>query len=335
MSRIARLAALLEEPLLVAGPPYVLGGQANVRYLTGLQSSNAAVLVEPDGGATLYTDFRYANRARALEGFEVVRDRPRPDARDRRAARGTTNPLRRAESPARAVSSARRCRRRCAGHVGTGGSAPRGQGRGGDRGDAPRERSLRRDLRGALEGALHGSERERACVVGRAELPRGRGGGRLVRGDRRRRRHRRIASRGAWGRPDPGRRSRAHRCRVHRRRLLLGLHSHLCGRRVSERLQELHALCLEAQLAGLAAVAPGVHGRDADAASRTRIEEAGLGWAYGHGMGHGVGTPDPRGAHAAPRVDGCARGRERRLRRARDLSAGRGSAACGSRTSSS
>ena len=72
MSRIARLAALLEEPLLVAGPPYVLGGQANVRYLTGLQSSNAAVLVEPDGGATLYTDFRYANRARALEGFEVV-----------------------------------------------------------------------------------------------------------------------------------------------------------------------------------------------------------------------------------------------------------------------
>ena len=72
MSRIARLAALLKEPLLVAGPPYVLGGQANVRYLTGLQSSNAAVLVEPHGSATLYTDFRYANRARALEGFQVV-----------------------------------------------------------------------------------------------------------------------------------------------------------------------------------------------------------------------------------------------------------------------
>ena len=66
MSRLRRLASLLEEPLLVAGPPYVLGGQANVRYLTGLQSSNSAVLVEPDGSATLYTDFRYANRARAL-----------------------------------------------------------------------------------------------------------------------------------------------------------------------------------------------------------------------------------------------------------------------------
>ncbi len=65
---------------------------------------------------------------------------------------------------------------------------------------------------------------------------------------------------------------------------------------VSERLQELYALCLEAQLAGLEAVGPGVHGRDADAASRDRIEAAGLGWAYGHGMGHGVGMQ----IHEAP-----------------------------------
>jgi Xaa-Pro aminopeptidase len=61
-------------------------------------------------------------------------------------------------------------------------------------------------------------------------------------------------------------------------------------------LQEIYALCLEAQLAGLAAVAPGVHGRDADAASRTLIEDAGLGSAYGHGMGHGVGLQ----IHEAP-----------------------------------
>jgi Xaa-Pro aminopeptidase len=65
---------------------------------------------------------------------------------------------------------------------------------------------------------------------------------------------------------------------------------------VSERLHELYALCLEAQVAGLAAVAPGVHGRDADAASRTLISDAGLGWAYGHGMGHGVGLQ----IHEAP-----------------------------------
>jgi Xaa-Pro aminopeptidase len=39
-----------------------------------------------------------------------------------------------------------------------------------------------------------------------------------------------------------------------------------------------------------------VHGRDADAASRTIIAEAGLGEAYGHGMGHGVGLQ----IHEAP-----------------------------------
>ena len=72
MTRIERLAALLDEPLLVAGPPYVLGGQTNVRYLTGLKSSNAAVLVEPDGRATLFTDFRYAQRAGAISGIEFV-----------------------------------------------------------------------------------------------------------------------------------------------------------------------------------------------------------------------------------------------------------------------
>ena len=65
---------------------------------------------------------------------------------------------------------------------------------------------------------------------------------------------------------------------------------------ISKRLHELYALCLEAQLAGLAAVAPGVHGRDADAASRTLIDAAGLGSAYGHGMGHGVGLQ----IHEAP-----------------------------------
>jgi Xaa-Pro aminopeptidase len=55
------------------------------------------------------------------------------------------------------------------------------------------------------------------------------------------------------------------------------------------RLLEAYELCLEAQLAGLAAVRPGVSGRDADAAAREHIEAGGLGWAFGHGLGHGVG----------------------------------------------
>ena len=72
-ARIEQLAATLDEPLLVAGPPYVLGGQANVRYLTGLVSSNAALLVEPDdGAAVLFTDFRYAKRAREVADISFV-----------------------------------------------------------------------------------------------------------------------------------------------------------------------------------------------------------------------------------------------------------------------
>ncbi|MFL5930927.1 MAG: M24 family metallopeptidase [Gaiellaceae bacterium] len=61
--RVDRLRDSLEEPLLVSAP-------ANVRYLTGFVSSNAALLVEPDR-VRLFTDFRYAEAARAVEGVEV------------------------------------------------------------------------------------------------------------------------------------------------------------------------------------------------------------------------------------------------------------------------
>ena len=61
--RVERLRERLEEPLLVSAP-------ANVRYLSGLVSSNAALLVEPER-VRLFTDFRYAEGARALEGVEV------------------------------------------------------------------------------------------------------------------------------------------------------------------------------------------------------------------------------------------------------------------------
>ena len=64
IERLARLRELIEEPLLVTTP-------ANVRWLTGLNSSNAALLVEP-GDATLFADFRYAPAARKVEGVEFV-----------------------------------------------------------------------------------------------------------------------------------------------------------------------------------------------------------------------------------------------------------------------
>jgi Xaa-Pro aminopeptidase len=62
--RLNALAAQLNAPLLVTN-------LTNVFYLTGFDSSNAALLVEPGGGATLYTDFRYAESARSVPDVEV------------------------------------------------------------------------------------------------------------------------------------------------------------------------------------------------------------------------------------------------------------------------
>ena len=63
-SRIERLRARLEEPLLVTN-------LVNVLYLTGFESSNAALFVEPDR-VRLFTDFRYLEAAEAVEGVEAV-----------------------------------------------------------------------------------------------------------------------------------------------------------------------------------------------------------------------------------------------------------------------
>lgn len=65
--RIARLRARLEQPLLVTTPK-------NVLYLCGFDSSNSALLVEPER-VRLFTDFRYIEAARAVEGVEPVQTR--------------------------------------------------------------------------------------------------------------------------------------------------------------------------------------------------------------------------------------------------------------------
>lgn len=64
MTRLEVLAQRLEAPLLVTN-------LVNVFYLTSFDSSNAALLVRPGGETTLYTDFRYAEAARAVEGVEL------------------------------------------------------------------------------------------------------------------------------------------------------------------------------------------------------------------------------------------------------------------------
>ena len=70
------------------------------------------------------------------------------------------------------------------------------------------------------------------------------------------------------------------------------------GEGVSERAREVYAIVLEAELAGLATVRPGISGREADAAARSVIERAGEGDHFGHGLGHGVGMD----VHEGPRL---------------------------------
>lgn len=66
----------------------------------------------------------------------------------------------------------------------------------------------------------------------------------------------------------------------------------------SDEDRELYELVLAAQLAGVEAVRPGVSGREADAAAREPIAQAGHGEAFGHGLGHGVGME----VHEGPRL---------------------------------
>lgn len=62
--------------------------------------------------------------------------------------------------------------------------------------------------------------------------------------------------------------------------------------------REVYTLVLEAQLAAVAALAPGPSGKDVDAVAREVIEAGGRGERFGHGLGHGVGLE----VHEAPRL---------------------------------
>ena len=67
--------------------------------------------------------------------------------------------------------------------------------------------------------------------------------------------------------------------------------------RVTKAHRALYEIVLEAQLAGVAAVRHGAHGRDdVDAAARAVVTAAGYGEQFGHGTGHGVGLE----VHEAP-----------------------------------
>ncbi len=296
MTRIERLAALLDEPLLVAGPPYVLGGQANVRYLTGLASSNAAVLVQPDATATLYADFRYAARGREVEGVTFV-ETPRnllsSIAEQLAGRRIAFEEQHLSYAGYRALADAGVDAVPVTGAV----EALRAVKDADELAIMRRAGALSDEVFEALatERFSGRTESELAWWIERSFRAAGAEGlafsTAVAAGDG-----------GASPHSEPGERvvEEGMLVTVDAGCVLDGYCSD-CTRTfavgaISDRLSEIYALCLEAQLAGLAAVGPGAHGRDADAASREPIEAVGLGWAYGHGLGHGVGIQ----IHEAP-----------------------------------
>ena len=58
---------------------------------------------------------------------------------------------------------------------------------------------------------------------------------------------------------------------------------------VAPQMREIYQIVLDAQLAAIAAIKPGAHGKKVDKAARDVIEKAGYGEKFGHGTGHGLG----------------------------------------------
>ncbi|MEO7660794.1 Xaa-Pro peptidase family protein [Gaiella sp.] len=289
MSRIARLADSLDEPLLVTD-------RVNVQYLLGFQSSNCAVLVDPDGTSTLYTDFRYLESARAIAGVEVVQTR-------RDVAAGLSELLagRRIGFEASRISYA---------HWQTlaAGGADLVPTRGlveafrlvkddGEIDAIRRAASISDDVYAALseERFTGRTEKELAWWIERTFRELGADGLAFAPivasglngasphahpGDT-------VIDEGVLVTIDMGCTIDAY-CSDCTRTFAVG--------EVSEQLVGLYALVAQAQLDGLAAVRAGETGVDVDAASRTAIAAAGMADYYGHGLGHGLGLE----VHEAP-----------------------------------
>jgi len=287
--RIERLRESLEEPLLVSAP-------ANVVYLTGFSSSNAAVLVEPDR-VVLFSDFRYAEAARAVEGAEFVQ-----------AARDLYTFL--AEQLSGRVGFEAEVityRQHASLHAGGIELVPR-------YGLVEALRAVKDEdeialIRRAAEITSQALERfaeeqftgrtERDLAWRLDELYHELGGDGpsfesiVAGGPNGARPHSRPTDR----KIEPG------ETVVVDSAARVGAYKADCTRTFAtgplpDRLQEAYDVCLRAQLAALDSLRPGISGIDADLSAREVIAEAGLGDHFGHGLGHGLGLE----VHEAPRL---------------------------------
>jgi len=69
--------------------------------------------------------------------------------------------------------------------------------------------------------------------------------------------------------------------------------------RPDSKQKEIYQIVLEAQLAAIAAIKPGISGREVDAVARGLITKAGYGEYFGHGLGHSLGLE----IHESPRFN--------------------------------
>ena len=289
MSRIERLAALLDEPLLVSSG-------VNVRYLTGLASSNAALLVDPTGDATLYTDFRYARKASSLDGAAFVQ-----------TARDVVSDLATRLSGKTVWVEAHVLTASAFDTLRSGGVDAVGQQGLVERLRAVKDRGELETLReaAAISDRVFGALAEER-FVGRTEtelawrvreLFHEHGSSELS-----------FDTMVAAGENGASPHSDNRDVAVPANTLVIvdagcsvdGYASD-CTRtfatgELPDELGRIYDVCLEAQLAGLDAMGPGVTGTAADAAARDVISAAGWGENFGHGLGHGIGLA----VHEAP-----------------------------------
>jgi Xaa-Pro aminopeptidase len=287
--RIERLRETLEEPLLVTNP-------TNILYLFGFRSSNAALLVEPDR-ARLFSDFRYSEAARAVEGveFEETKRALLKDLAGRLSGR--------IGFEADAVSFTGY-------ETLSGGSiepVPR-------RGLVERLRAVKDDDElAAIEQACQITDRmfERLTeerFVGRSEVDLAwtieqlfhHEGADAVAFDSI------VASGPNAARPH----SRATDRQIGRGETVIVDTGCLVGGYASDytrtfvtgfvdaEIKEAYAVVLAAQQAGLDALRAGIKGVDADAAARNVVDGTSYAGMFGHGLGHGIGLE----VHEAPRL---------------------------------
>jgi Xaa-Pro aminopeptidase len=291
MTRLQALGERLETPLLVTN-------LVNVQYLTGFESSNAALLVRPGGETSLYTDFRYVEEAKTVQGVELVMTRRSmmselgerlsgriqfeadvlPYQEWQRLGAGGIElvPSSGIVAELRAVKDAEEIEKlqraaRIADRALEALTAETWVGR------------TEREIAWRLLELCHahgGDDRSFESIVAsgpNGALPHARPTDRVV--------ERGTLVTVDWGVLHDGYYSDCTR-------------TFSTGGNLPDRLREIYAVCLDAQKKAVAGIRAGMTGVEADALARDPIEAAGYGADFGHGLGHGVGLE----VHEAPRL---------------------------------